>query len=275
MTANAHPGGYPDALLAALQAGLATQLHGRIEPLMFAISGVQGSGKSTLARQLQQRMQDAEIASCVLSVDDFYLDAPQRDALAKHVHPLLATRGPPGTHDVPLALATFAALRAGEPVALPRFDKLQDRRRPAADWPRVHGVRLVIFEGWFLATPPQSTDALEVPVNARERDEDPHGAWRRHCNDALATEYPALWQQIDRLLVLQAPGFEVVPGWRWQQEQQLRDVQAGSDTAHGMSREQVQRFVQLYERVSRHALHTLPALADQVIRLDAQRRILA
>ena len=41
-----------------------------------------------------------------------------------------------------------------------------------------------------------------------------------------------------------------------------------------MSRAQVERFVQFYERVSRQALRTLPAIADRVIALDAQRQVL-
>jgi D-glycerate 3-kinase len=38
-----------------------------------------------------------------------------------------------------------------------------------------------------------------------------------------------------------------------------------------MSRAQVERFVQFFERVSRQAMRTLPAIADRTIRLDAQR----
>jgi D-glycerate 3-kinase len=39
-----------------------------------------------------------------------------------------------------------------------------------------------------------------------------------------------------------------------------------------MDRAQVARFVQLFERVSRQALRTLPAIAERTIQLDAQRR---
>ena len=93
--------------------------------------------------------------------------------------------------------------------------------------------------------------------------------WRRHCNEALARDYPALWRRVDRLLFLQPPGFEVVPGWRWQQEQSL---QAQDPSRRGMTRAQVERFVQHYERVSRQALRTLPAIADLVVALDEARR---
>jgi D-glycerate 3-kinase len=41
-----------------------------------------------------------------------------------------------------------------------------------------------------------------------------------------------------------------------------------------MSRSEVERFVQFFERVSRQALATLPGIADETIALDAGRRVL-
>ncbi|HEY0504622.1 MAG TPA: kinase [Lysobacter sp.] len=240
-----------------------------------AIAGLQGSGKSTLAAQVAALARERGLRVAVLSVDDFYLGRRERLALARRVHPLLATRGPPGTHDVALACATLDALRAGEAVRLPRFDKLADTRLPPSRWTRVAQVDLVLFEGWFLKTPAQDEAALREPINRVERDEDPEGTWRRHCNDALARDYPALWSRLDRLLFLQPPGFEAVPGWRWQQETALREARAGRMPAHAMDRAQVERFVQLFERVSRQALRTLPAIAQWTIRLDAARRPVA
>src|SRR3546814_1958626 len=98
--------------------------------------------------------------------------------------------------------------------------------------------------------------------------EDPDGRWRRWCNDALARDYPPLWQRIDRLLFLQGPGFDIVPRWRWQQEQSL---QAKHQDRQAMTREQVERFVQFFERTSRQAMRTLPGIADRTVGLDAQR----
>jgi D-glycerate 3-kinase len=169
---------------------------------------------------------------------------------------------------VGLACRTLDALRAGGAVALPRFDKLGDRRLPEPDWPRAGPVDLVLFEGWFLATPAEPDAALAEPVNTLERDEDPDGRWRRYCNDALARDYPALWQRIDHLLFLQGPGFDIVPRWRWQQEQSL---QAAHPDRKAMTRVQVERFVQFFERTSRQAMRTLPGIADRTERLDADR----
>jgi len=267
MSTGTHPGatqGFAgDFVASCLDAALATgsRIHG--------ITGLQGTGKSTLAAQMAALAAQRGLAVAVLSVDDAYLDRDQRAALAREVHPLLATRGPPGTHDVGLACRTLDALRAGKTVALPRFDKLGDCRLPEPEWPRVGPVDLVLFEGWFLGTPAEPDAALAEPVNALERDEDPDGRWRRYCNDALARDYPALWRRIDHLLFLQGPGFDIVPRWRWQQEQAL---QARHPHRKAMTREQVERFVQFFERTSRQAMRTLPGIADRLVRLDAERR---
>ena len=79
----------------------------------------------------------------------------------------------------------------------------------------------MLFEGWCLKAMPEDDIALSAPVNALERDEDPDGVWRRHCNDALRRDYPALWSRIDALWFLQPPGFDIVRTWRWEQEQAL------------------------------------------------------
>ena len=236
----------------------------------YGITGLQGSGKTTLAHQVAALAAQRGRSVTVLSIDDFYLDQPERESLAREVHPLLATRGPPGTHDVALACATIDALCAGESVPLPRFDKLTDRRIPQSGWPNSGRTDLVILEGWFNQVPPQTDTELATPVNALERDEDSHGTWRRYCNTALGRDYPALWRRIDRSLFLQGPGFEVVPAWRWQQEQTL---QAANPGRHAMTQAQVLRFVQFFERVSRQALATLPGIADVVVRLDGERRV--
>ncbi|WP_368561755.1 kinase [Pseudoxanthomonas sp. UTMC 1351] len=250
----------------ALTAALASDTR----PAVFALAGLQGSGKSTLASQVAATAHARNLRVAVLSLDDFYLTQVQRQTLAQEVHPLLAMRGPPGTHDTALACHTLDALRDARAVALPRFDKLSDDRLPEAQWPRVEGrVDLVIFEGWCLKTPAESAAALDQPINALEHDEDPDGRWRRWCNQALERAYPALWQRLETLWFLRGPGFEVVPDWRWQQEQAL---QHADPSKASMTRPQIDRFVQLFERVSRQALRTLPAIAQRTVDLDAQRR---
>jgi D-glycerate 3-kinase len=260
--------GFPEPLVsAALEAALALPAAVPV----FAIAGLQGSGKSTLAAQMAALAGRRGRTAAVLSVDDFYLGKAQRARLARDVHPLLATRGPPGTHDVGFACATLDALKQRNATSLPRFDKLADDTAPRASWPQVTAADLVIVEGWLLGTPAEDDVALAVPVNALERDEDPQGRWRRYCNDALRSDYPALWQRFDALWFLQPPGFDVVADWRWQQEQRMAREQPGKPA---MDFTQVQRFIGFFERVSRQALRTLPDIADRTIPLDAQRNLI-
>lgn len=237
---------------------------------IHAIAGLQGTGKSTLAGQLVALAREKGLRAVALSIDDFYLGRRERQRLGRTVNPLLATRGPPGSHDVALACETLDSLREGRPTALPRFDKISDRRLPPSRWPTVRGgVDLVVFEGWFLKTPPEPPEALLEPINALERDEDPDSIWRAYCNTSLARDYRPLWWRLDRLLWLHGPGFEVVSGWRWQQEETL---QALHPTRRTMTRAQVGHFVQFFERVSRQAWKHLPTIADVTRRVDAQRR---
>lgn len=240
-------------------------------PRIVGISGLQGTGKSTLATQAVAVAVARGLRAAVLSLDDLYLDHDVRATLGRDVHPLLATRGPPGTHEVALGLAVFAAVRAGASVRLPRFDKLGDRRLPEHAWPEVGPLDLLVFEGWCVGATAVDASALVEPLNALERDEDPDGTWRRWCNAALARDYPPLWAGPDALLFLQPPGFDIVPTWRWQQEQALQAAEPGR---RGMTRAEVDRFVQHYERVSRQALRTLPAIADRTVALDDARRLL-
>lgn len=238
---------------------------------VFGISGLQGSGKSTLARQLVVAARSQGVKALALSLDDFYLGRRERRELSRRVHPLLAQRGPPGTHDIALACGTLDSLRGmrpGETVRAPRFDKLSDTRLQPSRWTPVRErPRLIVFEGWFLGVRPQSAEALIDPVNRMEREQDPDGSWRRWCNQALA-DYAALWQRLDWLCWLKAPDFEIVRDWRWQQECTLQQSQP---RRRAMDRAQVETFVLAFERISRHAQDTLAGIADEVIELDARR----
>jgi D-glycerate 3-kinase len=254
--------------LAAARACIAGALEAASGPLLVGIAGSQGSGKSTLAAALDREFRQAGHASAILSIDDLYLPRAERQRLARAVHPLLATRGVPGTHDVALGLDILADFDARRPLRLPRFDKAEDDRRPASEWERTPPLDLLILEGWCVGARPEPDAALAEPVNRLEAEEDAQGVWRRHANAALAGDYQALFGRIDRLIFLAAPGFEAVLGWRIQQEEALR-AQGG---AHVMDDAAIARFIAHYERLTRHMLREMPARADLLVRLDAERR---
>ena len=242
--------------------------------LLVGLCGAQGSGKSTAAAALCELLQHEDLPAVALSIDDFYLPHAERQSLARLVHPLLATRGVPGTHDVELALATIESLAGDEPTPLPSFDKATDDRRPHRQWRELQGpLRVVILEGWCVGARPEPDAALATPVNTLEQDEDTDGSWRRYVNDALRGRYATLFNRLAPLVLLQAPSFEVVHAWRGEQVRRLREKLAreGGNGSRVMDDAQIARFISHYERVTRHILAEMPQRADHLIRLDQRR----
>jgi D-glycerate 3-kinase len=262
-----------DVVERVLDALLVAMPRAQRRPLCVGISGLQGSGKSTLARQLARMARTRGVHCEVLSLDDFYFGRRERMRLGRVVHPLLATRGVPGTHDIELLLDTLDGLAhasARQPIHVPRFDKGRDTRLPPSRWRRVTQVpALILLEGWCVGVSPQSPAALVRPVNALEHDEDADRRWRLHVNAELAGCYTRAWRRLDRLVLLQAPRFDIVARWRGEQERAL--YRRGAPRAMGVAA--LRRFLAHYERLSRHALRTLPARADLRLVLDASRKV--
>lgn len=240
--------------------------------LLVAVNGSQGSGKSTLCDYLCSLLQvDYGLACISLSLDDFYLTAPQRRQLSLDVHPLLATRGVPGTHDMGLLSRTLDALLGGERVSVPRFDKSADDRVPDPEWQQVQQpVQVVLLEGWCMGAMAQPVDELVEPINALEASEDGDGRWRNYINAALTEKFSPLYRRVDRWVMLQAPSFDCVYEWRLEQEQKLAHNRAGDAI---MSAAEVARFIQFYQRLTEHCLARLPERVDHLYRLDDQRHI--
>lgn len=241
---------------------------------VLGIHGCQGSGKSTLASLLVILFQEMlDLRSINLSLDDFYLRLTEREKLAANIHPLLITRGVPGTHDVDLALDVLKALKQPGSVAIPRFDKAIDDRVAEFDWQQVDGpVDVIILEGWCLGVGPQQDKELEEAINELEAKED-KGVWRNYVNDKLANEYQELFKMLDMLLMLKAPDFSNILDWRLQQEEKLKEKSKHVGDAKLMSKDELIRFISHYERLSRHALQTVPAKADVVYQLNDQQGI--
>ena len=248
---------------------------------LVGFSGCQGSGKSTLVALMAKVMREAYgVSAVVLSLDDFYLTKAARAALAESIHPLFATRGVPGTHDLALLSDTIAALRqpgAEGAVPVPAFDKALDDRTEMVHWRQVSApVQLIILEGWCVGLLPQSESELEVPINPMEAEQDPSLVWRTEVNRQLATEYADVFGHLDALLLLQAPSFDAVFEWRWQQEQRLSEQfqQDHPDRPDPtMNRSEVAGFVLHYQRLTEHALKTLPDRADFLWELATDRAV--
>lgn len=236
-------------------------------PLVLAISGAQGSGKTTLARALEAALSTAGARAVAVSLDDFYLTRDERRRLADEVHPLLATRGVPGTHDLTLLHRVLQSLGGSGTVALPGFDKGLDDRLPPARWRVVTApLDVLIIEGWCLGIEPQPEAALEPPCNDLEAREDAGGDWRRYVNAALAGPYARLWQRFDGLVFLRVPGMPAVARWRALQEQAV-------EPARRMDAAALARFIAHYQRLTQWALQRVPSGAGLIVDLDDDHRI--
>jgi len=249
-------------------------------PLLIGINGSQGSGKSTLASLLKLLLtQVYHLNTIDLSIDDFYLTRESRSRLAKTEHHLLATRGVPGTHDIPLMREVLMQLTQDKgSVLIPRFDKARDDRYPQERWDLVSTpLDIIIVEGWCMGTGIQTEAALEKPVNDLEATEDKDASWRRYVNRQLGEKYQDVFQMMDIWIMLQAPSFDCVYQWRLQQEEKLlcsKDTSAG-ESDQIMSAEQVQRFIQHYQRLTEHTLKHLPESVHYLFRLDQDRQIVS
>ena len=237
-------------------------------PPILGIAGSQGSGKSTLAHDVAERF-----GGVTLSLDDVYLTKAERADLATRVHPLFATRGPPGTHDLGLLHLLVDRLGCAGPddrTPLPRFDTLADDRAPEAAWTVVKGrPSVIVLEGWCLGATAQAATALVAPINALEAAQDADGLWRGAINAALARDYGPLRARLDALIFLKAPSFDVVLDWRCEQEAELMK----RDVVPPERRAALAVFVQHYERLTRHMIDGGVA-ANLIVELDRDRRIL-
>jgi D-glycerate 3-kinase len=256
---------------------IATHQKSANRALVVGINGSQGSGKTTVCDYLSECLAVRHDTRAVcLSLDDFYLTRHQRAQLATAVHPLLATRGVPGTHDMRLLQATLDALLARDDgqAAVPRFDKARDDRKPGEAWDRVATpLDVILLEGWCLGVRPQPDPDLEVAVNELERVEDADGRWRRYVNNRILEDFEPLYDRIDCWVMLRAPSFDCVYRWRQEQEHKLARS-AGANVGHLiMDDGQLARFIQFYERITRNCLDELPARVHHLYQLDEERRV--
>jgi D-glycerate 3-kinase len=247
-------------------------------PKVIGINGCQGSGKSTLADYLCTVVADClDITTVSLSLDDFYLTKSDRLNLGTTIHPLLETRGVPGTHDVPLAMDCISRLSTGKKTVITRFDKSIDDRASAEILKTIEGkIGLIVLEGWCLGALPESPDDLIQPINSLEENDDRDGIWRHYVNQAILNDYQPLFNLVDELIMLQAPSFDTVFNWRLEQEQKMikRLQKEGIESRSGiMTEQQILRFISFFQRVTENILKEMPNRADHLFKLGLSREI--
>ena len=73
-----------------------------------------------------------------MSLDDFYYSSEKRKGLAQEIHPLLATRGVPGTHDVVELNHVLTLLKKKKTgFSIQKFNKATDNPYPEDQWPTI------------------------------------------------------------------------------------------------------------------------------------------
>ena len=82
------------------------------ETLILGFSGGQGSGKTTVTGILKIILKKFfKRRIHVSSIDDFYKTLNDRNKMSHAIHPLLKTRGVPGTHDINLVKKFFNIIK--------------------------------------------------------------------------------------------------------------------------------------------------------------------
>ncbi|KAL8780633.1 MAG: hypothetical protein Q9194_000824 [Teloschistes cf. exilis] len=237
-----------------------------IEPFFLGMNGVQGIGKTYLVSSIARNFREANTATIVLSIDDFYLSNADQTRLATDHpdNPLIQHRGQPSTHDLDLAISTLASLRVGHETSIPSYDKSafdgKGDRVPLSQWVRVNEkmhqqVRLVILEGWCLGFRSLDNSSLraawEKAVEARVRGIGYLGRLGhnrledvRYLNEALkgydvvTNPFPDPVQADGNS---DAENLQYVYAWRLEQEATLR-----RERGRGMTNEEVKKFVDGY-----------------------------
>ena len=240
------------------------------------INGCQGSGKSTLTEFMAEYLiAQYQLNVIVMSLDDFYVPSKKRNQLARDIHPLLATRGVPGTHDITAlnhVLSQLSEHRAG--FSIPRFNKAIDEPFPQNQWTSVEKpVDIILLEGWCWGVTAQTDEQLQTPINELEREHDTDGKWRSYVNQQLKTAYEPLYKKMDFWLALQAPSFDCVYQWRLEQEQKLQAKNIGLSHTKIMSPSEVLNFTLYFQRLTVQGSETLSNSADAVFHLDNTRHI--
>ncbi|CAM4156338.1 hypothetical protein [Pseudoalteromonas byunsanensis] len=238
------------------------------QPLCIGINGAQGSGKSTLAAFLTVHLRNLGYKAQSVSLDDFYLSPSEREAVANKYHPLFATRGVPGTHNVALLHTVLSSFKNQQPVVLPSFDKSTDSPKPKYEWLKCEEKLEVLFlEGWCLGLAAQPDKRLLQSVNAFEQKQDRDGKFRTQVNRFLASEYQNAFVYLDKLIYLNVGSFERVFDWRLKQELQLKEIMGT-----GMTESQVFDFIQYFQRLTEWGFEYLPKHCDLLVKVRKNHR---
>ena len=247
------------------------------KPLIIGLAGGQGSGKTTISSILTLILKKYfKLNVFKVSIDDFYKTRKDRKSLSKNKHPLLMTRGVPGTHDVDLMLNFFKKIKDKnfKSLQIPKFNKAIDNRCQKNLWYKIKTKPdVIIFEGWCVGARPQINSQLKKPINSLEKVYDQRAKWRTYVNNQLKNKYKTLFNQLDGLLYLKAKNFSLLREWRLKQERKLWVQTKNKKNIKIMSSGDVLNFMQTYQRITQQMFKDAVKSSSVIMNLNINHQI--
>ena len=248
------------------------------QPYFVGLAGGQGTGKTTISSLLEIILKKYfKLNVFKISIDDFYRTRKARFNLSKKVHPLLMTRGVPGTHDIKIMLDFFrkSKTKKFKSFKLPKFNKAIDDRCKKNQWYTIKKrPDVIIFEGWCVGARAEKNSTIKKSINSLEKANDAQLIWRNYVNKQLKTKYKKLYDQLDCLVYLKAKNFTLLQKWRLIQEKKLWLKNKNKKTNNKiMSKGDVINFMQTYQRVTQNMFKFAPRYASIILNLNSNHQI--
>ena len=245
--------------------------------LILGLSGGQGIGKTTISSIITLILKKYfKLNIFKISIDDFYKTRKERFLLSKKIHPLLMTRGVPGTHDINIMLNFFKRVKKNnfKSLKLPKFDKAIDDRCKKSSWYTIKKrPNVIIFEGWCVGARAQKNSMLKKSINSLEKTNDQNLIWRKFVNNQLKTKYKKLFGHLDNLLYLKAKNFNLLQQWRIKQEKKLWLKLKKRKNLKIMNKLEVINFMQTYQRITQNMIKDVPKYASIIFKLNSNHQI--
>ena len=245
--------------------------------IIIGLSGGQGTGKTTISAIIEIILKKYfKLSVFKISIDDFYKTRKDRIKLSKNIHPLLKTRGVPGTHDINLMINFFKNIKKikFKSMLLPKFDKSVDDRFKKKKWYKLKSKPdVVIFEGWCVGAKAQVLKDLKKPINLLEKTDDKSMKWRKFVNYQLLGKYKKFHKMLDHLLYLKAENFTLLKKWRLKQEKKLSINNKRKKNLKIMTNKEVLDFMMTYQRITENMFKNTPKYSSVVMNLNNGHQI--
>ena len=246
-------------------------------PYFVGLAGGQGTGKTTISSLIRIILTKYfKLNVFRISIDDFYKTRKERISLSKKVHPMLLTRGVPGTHDINMMLNFFkkAKSKKFKRLKLPTFNKAIDDRFYKKKWYELKSKPdVIIFEGWCVGAKSEKNNSLKKSINSMEKVKDKKQIWRKYVNQQLKSKYKNLYSQLNCLIYLKAKNFILLQKWRLKQERKLWLNSKRNSNLKIMNKEDIINFMQTYQRITQNMFRYMPKYASIILNLNSNHQI--